>query len=570
MSGKSKNKSKGGKGKEGKGKPLLLVESPTKARTLAQYLRGRFVVLASKGHVKDLPPKELGVDLKTFEPKYELIRGKGKTLAFIKKVARESEYILIGSDPDREGEAIAHHLAEELKRLKKPIKRVLFYEITPEAVREAVENPTDIDEKKVEAQKARRVLDRLVGYLISPILWKKVKGWGLSAGRVQTAALRLIVEREREIKAFKPEPFWHIHAHLKRGKEEFVARTVREFKDEGKAKETYAKLKGKDFVVIKYVRKEEKKSPPPPLKTSTLQQVANTVLGFSAEKTMQLAQRLFEGVEIDGKRVGLITYHRTDSTRLSRKGINLLRKYVKENFPQEYLPKRGRPYGRDRGNVQGAHEAIRPTYPDITPESLKGKIDEDLVKLYDIIWRRAVASQMSPLRYERREVILEAEGVRSKAEGRKITFDGWSRVWPYNLREGEEIPDLKEGEVLKVESLKLVKDETKPPARYTQASLVEELEKRGIGRPSTYATIISTLFRRKYIYRRGKALAPTERGERVLDELLKDFPDIFEYEFTAKMEEKLDRIEEGKESYDHLIREFYGDLKPKLEKAVEK
>ncbi len=562
--GKGRKKRKGSAEKEGKKKPLLLVESPTKARTLAQYLHGRFVVLASKGHIKDLPPKELGVDLETFEPKYELIRGKGKTLAFIKKVAKESEYILIGSDPDREGEAIAHHLAEELKRLKKPIKRVLFYEITPEAVREAVENPTEIDERKVEAQKARRVLDRLVGYLISPILWKKVKGWGLSAGRVQTAALRLIVEREREIRAFKPQPFWHIYAHMEAG---FVARTVKEFKDEGKAKETYERLKGRSFTVVKYVRKEEKKSPPPPLKTSTLQQVANSVLGFSAEKTMQLAQKLFEGVEIDGKRVGLITYHRTDSTRLSRKGINLLRKYVKENFPEEYLPARGRPYGRDRGNVQGAHEAIRPTYPDITPESLKGKIDEDLVKLYDIIWRRAVASQMAPLRYERREVILEADGVKFKAEGRKITFDGWSRVWPYNLKEGEEIPDLKEGDVLKAEKLELVRDETKPPPRYTQASLVETLEKLGIGRPSTYATIISTLFRRKYIYRRGKALAPTERGEQVLDELLKDFPDIFEYDFTAKMEEKLDRIEEGEESYSHLIREFYGNLKPKLEKA---
>jgi len=565
MAKKSKGKKK--KEKAEKGKPLLLVESPTKARTLAQYLRGKFVVLASKGHIKDLPPKELGVDLETFEPKYEFIRGKGKTLAFIKKVARESDYILIGSDPDREGEAIAYHLAEELKKLKKPIKRVLFYEITPDAVREAVENPTEIDERKVEAQKARRVLDRLVGYLISPILWKKIKGWGLSAGRVQTAALRLIVEREREIREFKPQPFWHIYAQLKKGRSRFTARTVKEFKDEKRAKETYEALKGKDFTVIKYEQKEVKQSPPAPLKTSTLQQVANTVLGFSAEKTMQLAQKLFEGVEIDGKRVGLITYHRTDSTRLSRKGVNLLRKYVKEHFPGEYLPTRGRTFGRDRGNVQGAHEAIRPTYPDITPDSLKGKIDDDLVKLYDIIWRRAIASQMAPLRYEKREVVLEAGGVKFKAEGKKITFDGWSRVWPYNLREGEEIPDLKEGEKLKAEKLELVRDETKPPPRYTQASLVETLEKLGIGRPSTYATIISTLFRRKYVYRRGKALAPTERGEKVLDELLKDFPDIFEYEFTAKMEEDLDRIEEGKETYDHLIKEFYRDLKPKLDKA---
>ncbi|NPA79643.1 MAG: type I DNA topoisomerase [Thermotogae bacterium] len=564
----AKRKSKKGEGKEketkAKGKPLLLVESPTKARTLAQYLRGKFVVLASKGHVKDLPPKELGVDLETFQPKYQVIKGKGKTLAFIKKVAKESDYILIGSDPDREGEAIAHHLAEELKKLKKPIKRVLFYEITPEAVREAVENPTDIDPKKVEAQKARRVLDRLVGYLISPILWKKIKGWGLSAGRVQTAALRLIVEREREIREFVPEPFWHIYAHFKEPGE-FVAKTAK-YEDKERAQEDFSKVKDAPFVVVEFSKEEGKANPPPPLKTSTLQQEAHRHLGFSAERTMQLAQKLFEGVEIDGKRVGLITYHRTDSTRLSRKGVNLLRKYIRENFPKEYLPARGRTYGRDRGNVQGAHEAIRPTYPSITPESLRGKIDEDMLKLYDLIWRRALASQMAPVRYEKRRAVLSAEGVEFVAEGLRILFPGWSEVWPYNVKEGE-LPDLREGQILKPEKVELVEDETKPPARYTQASLIKELERRGIGRPSTYATIISTLFKRRYIYRRGKALAPTERGEKVLDELLKYFKDLFDYGFTAKMEEDLDRIEEGKETYDHLIREFYTELEPKLKEA---
>ncbi|NPB02995.1 MAG: type I DNA topoisomerase [Thermotogae bacterium] len=545
-------------------KPLLLVESPTKARTLAQYLRGKFVVLASKGHIKDLPPKELGVDLETFKVKYQTIKGKGKTLAFIKKVAKDSDYILIGSDPDREGEAIAHHLAEELKRLKKPIKRVLFYEITPEAVREAVENPTEIDERKVEAQKARRVLDRLVGYLISPILWKKLKGWGLSAGRVQTAALRLIVEREREIRNFVPKPFWYIYAHFGEPGE-FIAKSSK-YSEKEKAHKDFTKAKDSDFVVTEFSKKESKTNPPPPLKTSTLQQEANSLLGFSAEKTMQLAQRLFEGVEIDGKRVGLITYHRTDSTRLSRKGINLLRKYLKENLPMEYVSSRGRSYGRDRGNVQGAHEAIRPTYPEITPESLKGKIDEDLIKLYDIIWRRALASQMAPLRYESRKAVLMANGVRFVAEGKKITFEGWSKLWPYNIKESE-LPDLTVGQTLKPAKVELIEDKTKPPPRYTQATLVRELERRGIGRPSTYATIISTLFRRKYIYRRGKALAPTERGEKVLDELIKDFPDIFNYDFTARMEEDLDKIEEGQESYEELVKRFYGELEPQLRRA---
>ncbi len=555
-----------GKGNSKKGRPLLLVESPTKARTLAQYLKGKFTVLASKGHIKDLPPKELGVDLRTFEPKYVFIRGKKKTVDFIKKVAKESDYILIGSDPDREGEAIAHHLAQELKKLKKPIKRVLFYEITPEAVREAVENPTEIDEKKVEAQKARRVLDRLVGYLISPLLWRKLKGWGLSAGRVQTVALRFIVEREDEILRFKPRPFWHIIATFEKGGVEFTAKTVKEFKGEEEAKEKFENVKGKPFVVKRFERREVKKNPPPPLKTSTLQQLANSLLGFSAEKTMRIAQMLFEGVEIDGKRVGLITYHRTDSTRLSKKGVSYLRKFIKENFPQEYLPKRGRTYGERKANVQGAHEAIRPTYPSITPDSLKGKLDEDAVRLYEIIWRRAIASQMSALRYEKTEVILEVEGVEFKAEGIRITFDGWSRVFPYNAKESE-IPHLEEGETLTPKKLDLVKDHTKPPPRYTQATLVETLEKKGIGRPSTYATIISTLFKRKYIYRRGKALAPTEKGRKVLQQLLKDFPDLFEENFTANMEKDLDLIEEGKGTYIGLIREFYSNLSEKIKKA---
>ncbi|MEO0162884.1 MAG: type I DNA topoisomerase [candidate division WOR-3 bacterium] len=548
-----------------RGKVLLIVESPTKAKTLKGYLKGDFLVVASKGHIKDLPVNELGVDLKTFSPKYQVTKGKLGVIRFIKKLAKNADIILIGSDPDREGEAIAFHIYEELKGLRKKIKRVLFYEITPEAITEAVENPTDIDENKVESQKARRVLDRLVGYLISPILWKKLR-WGLSAGRVQTAALRLVVDREREIESFIPQKFWYFEAIFEKNGKTFKARSEKNYFDEGEAKKLYQTLKGETFIVEEFKKEIKKQNPPPPLKTSTLQQEANKIFGFSAGKTMQIAQSLYEGIEIEGKRVGLITYHRTDSTRLSNKGINLLRKTIKDLFPGKYLPKHGKNYGNDKGNVQGAHEAIRPTYPDIKPEDLKGKVDEDTLRIYEIIWRRAIASQMGPVEYEYKKAVIKAGNVKFLAEGREMVFDGWSRVWPYNLKEGY-IPDLERGEVLKVKKIQLKEDKTKPKPRYTEATLVEELEKLGIGRPSTYATILKTLFVRKYVIKKGKSLMPTELGKKVLDELLRFFPDIFDYKFTAKMEEELDKIEEGKETYQNVVKTFYKGLERKLEEA---
>ncbi len=544
-------------------KPLLIVESPTKARTLKGYLKGEFEVVASKGHIKDLPKKDLGVDLNTFSPKYQIIKGKMGVLKWIKKLAKGSPYILIGSDPDREGEAIAYHLAEELKDINGSIRRVLFYEITPEAVMEAVNNPTDIDMNKVEAQKARRVLDRLVGYLISPLLWKKLK-WGLSAGRVQTAALRLIVEREREIENFVPQTFWYFVVEFEKGGKRFKAVSERKFYDKKEAEEILEKLKGSEYVVEKFIREMKRQNPPPPLKTSTLQQIANSKFGFSTSKTMQLAQRLYEGIEIDGRNVGLITYHRTDSTRLSNKGINLIRKVLSSLFSKEYLPPRGRTYGRDKG--QGAHEAIRPTYPNIKPPDLKGKIEPDLLKIYEIIWRRALASQMSPVEYEHRKALIFVDDIKFIAEGKEIKFDGWSRVWEYNIQEGF-VPILEEGEVLKPVNVRMVKDKTKPKPRYTESSLVETLEKLGIGRPSTYATIIKTLFIRKYVFKKGKTLFPTELGKKVLDELLKYFPDLFDYKFTANMEEKLDKIEEGRDTYINIISAFYRELLPKLKEA---
>jgi len=544
---------------------LLVVESPTKAKTLKTYLGKGFQVIASKGHIKDLPEKELGVDLKTFSPKYQVLKGKMGVIKFIREMARGADLILLGSDPDREGEAIAYHIFEEIKSLKKQVKRVLFFEITPEAVKSAINNPTDIDLRKVESQKARRVLDRLVGYLISPILWKKLR-WGLSAGRVQSAALRLIVEREREIRSFVPKTFWYFEVELEKGGKTFKARSEKNFFDEREAREIYERLKKGTFKVIEFNRKTVKQNPPPPLKTSTLQQEANNLFGLSAGKTMEIAQSLYEGVEIEGKRVGLITYHRTDSTRLSERGVNLIRSTIKALFPEEYLSKTKRTYGKDRGNVQGAHEAIRPTYPNIKPWDLRGKLNELSLKVYELIWRRALASQMSPLEYELREVKISAGGINFVAEGREVKFEGWTKVLPHELR-GEDIPDLKIGEELKVRGIKLKKDKTKPKPRFTEASLVEELEKLGIGRPSTYATIIKTLFARKYVIKKGKTLVPTEMGEKVLDELLKFFPEIFDYRFTAKMEEELDKIEEGKKGYLDVVKEFYLELWPKIERA---
>ena len=544
---------------------LLVVESPTKAKTLKTYLGKGFQVIASKGHIKDLPEKELGVDLKTFSPKYQVLKGKMGVIKFIREMARGADLILLGSDPDREGEAIAYHIFEEIKSLKKQVKRVLFFEITPEAVKSAINNPADIDLRKVESQKARRVLDRLVGYLISPILWKKLR-WGLSAGRVQSAALRLIVEREREIRSFVPKTFWYFEVELEKGGKTFKARSEKNFFDEREAREIYERLKKGTFKVIEFNRKTVKQNPPPPLKTSTLQQEANNLFGLSAGKTMEIAQSLYEGVEIEGKRVGLITYHRTDSTRLSERGVNLIRSTIKALFPEEYLSKTKRTYGKDRGNVQGAHEAIRPTYPNIKPWDLRGKLNELSLKVYELIWRRALASQMSPLEYELMEVKISAGGINFVAEGREVKFEGWTKVLPHELR-GEDIPDLKIGEELKVRGIKLKKDKTKPKPRFTEASLVEELEKLGIGRPSTYATIIKTLFARKYVIKKGKTLVPTEMGEKVLDELLKFFPEIFDYRFTAKMEEELDKIEEGKKGYLDVVKEFYLELWPKIERA---
>ncbi len=542
---------------------LLVVESPTKARTLKTYLGKGFFVIASKGHIKDLPEKDLGIDLNTFSPKYEILRGRYGIINLIRNLVKNSDLVLLGSDPDREGEAIAYHIFEEINGLKRDIKRVLFFEITPEGVKSAIKNPTDIDLRKVESQKARRVLDRLVGYMISPILWKRLR-WGLSAGRVQSAALRLIVEREREIRSFVPKAFWYFEVEIEKKGKVFRVRSEKNFFDEKEAREIYEKLKVENMKVIEFSKKIVKQNPPPPLKTSTLQQEANRLFGLPAEKTMRIAQALYEGVEINGRRVGLITYHRTDSTRLSERGINLIRNTVRSIFGEGYLSKIKRTYGKDKGS--GAHEAIRPTYPEIKPWDLKGQLDELSLKVYELIWRRAVASQMPPMEYELVDVKISLGGIKFIAEGKRIKFDGWTRVLPQDIR-GEEIPELKAGETLKVKNIKLKKDKTKPKPRFTEASLVEELERLGIGRPSTYATIIKTLFTRKYVIRKGKALVPTEMGEKVIDELLKLFPEIFDYSFTAKMEEELDKIEEGEKGYLDVVKGFYMELWPKIEKA---
>lgn len=554
---------------------LLIVESPTKAKTLSRYLRGNFKVLASKGHVKDLPKSKLGVDIEGgFIPRYIILREKAKTLREIVKEALRSKEVYIGSDPDREGEAIAYHIAEEIKkRGEVPVKRVLFYEITKEEVKRAIDEPGEIDMKKVEAQQARRILDRLVGYKVSPILWRVLKK-GLSAGRVQTVALRLICERERKIEAFKEEKYYEIEAIFEKdGKkfrgtlEEIGGEKKRKFEKKQEAEKILERIKDEIFKVKKF-KEEIKKAPsPPPFKTSTLQQEASSRLGFPAKKTMQLAQELYEGVEIDGERKGLITYMRTDSVRIAEKALKALRGYIREEIGETYLPRNPKLH-KDKGKVQGAHEAIRPTYIGETPEKLRGKLRPDLLKLYELIWRRAVASQMEDAKYLAREALIDAAGHTFKATGKEIYFDGFLKIWPQREREVS-IPSLQEGEVVQLVKLDIVEKKTEPPRRYTEATLVKELESKGIGRPSTYAPTISTLFERNYIERVGRFLKPTELGLLVNDLLIPRFPELFDVGFTAKMEENLDKVEEGTLSWRELLRDFYKDFEKELQKVEE-
>ncbi|HXK61099.1 MAG TPA: type I DNA topoisomerase, partial [Acidobacteriota bacterium] len=563
-------------------KAIVIVESPAKARTIEKYLGRDYLVKASAGHIKDLPERALGVDIKNdFRPTYRVIPGKEKIIRELKKAVEKTDVIYLAADPDREGEAICQHLAEELNgREDRPIYRVLFNEITKSAIIEAFKKPGQINRNKVSAQQARRILDRLVGYKISPLLWQKVRT-GLSAGRVQSVALRMVVDREREIRAFEPEEYWNFSAQLEAS--EPPAFTARAIKHEGKkfkisnkveADGLLAELQRSDFVVNSIEKKEKKRRPVPPFVTSKLQQEAYRKLRFSVKKTMTLAQRLYEGVEAgDEGRVGLITYMRTDSTRVAAGALDEVRDFIKGTYGDSYLPAKAVIY-QSRKGAQDAHEAIRPTSVLRTPDQVRAFLDRDEFRLYELIWKRFVASQMSPALFDETQVDIQAGKTLFRAIGSVQKFDGFLKLY----QEGQDetpaedepglLPRIEKGEKLKV--LKILPEQkfTQPPPRYTESTLVKALEEKGIGRPSTYAQIVSVIMEREYVKKdpEGRFL-PTEIGEVVTDLLVKHFDEIFDYDYTAKLEQNLDEIENGQEDWVHTLKDFYSEFARELQQA---
>ncbi|WP_456341617.1 type I DNA topoisomerase [Thermovibrio sp.] len=560
------------------GKKLLIVESPAKAKTIQKYLGKDFIVKASMGHVVDLPENEFGVDIeKDFKPKYKVIKGKSRVLKEIKEAAKKSDEVYLATDPDREGEAISWHIANALKRIKKEgIYRVRFNEITKKAIAEAVKNPDKIDENKVYAQQARRILDRIVGYTISPLLSRKFKR-ALSAGRVQSVALRLICDREEEIRNFVKREYWTVEATFIKDSQEFGAKAVAvdgkklgkfDIPSREKADEMVRRVSGKPFKVVKVERKERRRKPPAPFITSTLQQEASKRFGFPAKLTMQIAQQLYEGIDLGSERVGLITYMRTDSTRVSDEAIKEVREFIARELGKESLPARPRSYeGKAPKSAQDAHEAIRPTSVFRTPESVKKYLTPEQYKLYDLIWRRFVASQTKDAVFNTVSADVEAGGVTFRATGSTLKEEGFLKVYPVEFEE-KLLPDLKEGEEVEAKEVKGVQHFTEPPPRYTEGTLVKALEEEGVGRPSTYATIISNIIQRGYVEKEKQRLKPTELGEFINSLLKKLFPKIVDVKFTASVEEELDKIEEGRKDWRELLKEFYfGEFKELLEKA---
>jgi len=583
-------------------KGLVIVESPAKAKTIQKYLGKGFTVEASLGHVKDLPKSTLGVDTDNeFDTEYIVIPGKEKVLIKLKKLAESADHIYLAPDPDREGEAIAAHLADELgtngdkkKKKKKTkdkdvnglrIQRVTFNEITQRAVREAFEHPREIDQNLVDAQQARRVLDRLVGYQVSPLLWDKVRR-GLSAGRVQTVALRLIVEREREIKAFEKKEYWTIDAHLNASKPPaFDARFVGKGEEKIEvgngedAEKIRAFVEKADWLVRSVDRKERRRNATPPFTTSKLQQDSSRKLRFSVKRTMMIAQRLYEGVELGEEGlVGLITYMRTDSTRVSNEALAEVREMIAKDFGPQYLPEQPNTFKSKKG-AQEAHEAIRPTSAVRHPDSVKQYLKEDEFKVYKLIWQRFIASQIMPAVFDQTTVDIDAkQGNDSywfRVTGSVMKFDGFLKVYEES-KEGKDdedeelkhkLPPLEPGQKLTLKELKPEQHFTEPPPRYNEASLVKELEERGIGRPSTYATILTTIQERQYVTKLGGKFAPTEIGLVVTDLLIENFRDIFDVAYTARLEEELDEVEEGKEKWTDALAEFYKKFQKDLKYA---
>jgi len=564
---------------------LVIVESPAKAKTISKYLGRGYKVRATIGHVRDLPEKKMGIDVDHgFEPEYVTIPGKEKTLAELKNAAKDAREIFLATDPDREGEAIAWHVASQIKRKGgAPVRRVLFHEITRDAVRDAIAHAGNINEHLVEAQQARRVLDRLVGYKASPMLWKTVKK-GVSAGRVQTVALRLLVEREREIRAFTPVEYWTIEALLEKAGQEFVAKLHHvdgkrpEIGNEADAQQILRDLEGhKTFAVTDVKRRERRKNPSAPFTTSTLQQEAAKKLGFGSKKTMRLAQDLYEGIEIGPEgAVGLITYMRTDSTRIAESAAGTARDYLKTLFGAEYLAAGIQLYGDGRSrNTQDAHEAVRPTDPTRRPDVIKKFLSADQFRLYELIWKRFMASQMAPAVFDTTTVDFDLGRYVFRSTGSVIKFQGFLALYKEAREEGDAkaledeqaLPFLENGEHVPVKQIVPSQHFTEPPPRYSEASLVKELERLGIGRPSTYASIISTLVDRRYAELQQRRFFPTELGEQVERVMVKSLPDVFNVQFTSHMEAGLDKVGEGKIDWRQMLSEFYGPFATTIKNA---
>ncbi|MCI1478196.1 MAG: type I DNA topoisomerase [Clostridium beijerinckii] len=558
------------------GQKLVIVESPAKAKTIGKYLGKNYIVEASMGHVRDLPKSTLGVDIENnYTPKYITIRGKGELIDKLRKAAKKAEKVYLATDPDREGEAISWHLANILKISEDETCRIVFNEVTKTAVKASIKQARKIDLDLVDAQQARRILDRLVGYEISPILWKNVK-WGLSAGRVQSAALKLICDREKEINEFIPKEYWSIDCTLKKEKKKFPVRlsTYKGKKIEIGNEETsngiIKELNQGNFVVKSIKKGKKNRNPLPPFTTSTLQQDANRKLNFMTKRTMSIAQVLYEGVEVKSYgTVGLITYMRTDSVRISEEAQERAKEFIEGTYGKEYLPSAPRVY-KGKKNIQDAHEAIRPTYVEITPEIAKENLTPEQYKLYSLIWNRFVASQMASCELNTNSIDIENGDYKFKASGSVISFDGFMKIYEYSNEEDENsviLPELKENEELKVESLNGTQHFTQPQPRYTEASFVKLLEEKGIGRPSTYVPTISTLLGRNYVIREKKNLIPTELGEIVNNIVSEYFRQIVDVDFTADMERKLDDVEEGSENWTQIVEEFFSPLKVAIEKA---
>ena len=554
---------------------LLIVESPAKANTIKKFLGGSTKVLASIGHIRDLPKSKLAVNVENdFEPEYINIRGKGDLIKELKKEAKSAKKVYLATDPDREGEAIAWHLAHILEIPEDSVCRVTFNEITKETVQNSMKEPRTINKNLVDAQQARRVLDRIVGYKMSPLLWKKVKR-GLSAGRVQSVAVKLIVDREEEIEKFIPEEYWNIYANLKdeKSKKSFQAKfygTSDKKVDIYSEKEVNKVLKAIEngkYIVQDIKKSEKKKNPAPPFTTSTMQQEASRKLNFTLKRTMSVAQTLYEGVRVPDKgTVGLITYMRTDSTRISEEARAAVKGYIINNYGSAYYENR---YYKTKGNAQDAHEAIRPTYIDLNPEKIKDSLTPDQYKLYNLIYNRFVASQMSTAVYDTTSVDINVNDYIFKANGQTLKFQGFMKLYVETLDNEKDdeittLPELSVNQTLKLKKIEPKQSFTEPPARYTEATLVKSLEEKGIGRPSTYSPTITTILERRYIEKHKKQLAPTELGKVVNKLLTENFTDILDVKFTAKIEEEFDEIAEGKEYWKDVIKEFYGPFSIEL------